>query len=272
MSLAELAESVETHLMFGMTTIEPSLRARLGITGRRFGRGVAISVRNDPSHYWSRAQGFGFDQPVTAQLIGQVVDFYREAGTASANLHLPPDVLPADWDEIRETYGLAPGGTVVKLIRDTAPVEPAKTSLRVGPVDPADEAAVRAWADVQILAFEMPDPDGLLTEMLAALCDVPDFQPYAAWDGDKLVATAGLYVEGEIGECVSASTLPEYRGRGVQSALIALRVQDALEAGCQWVAAETGKPAEGRQNPSLDNLRRAGFRILYDRSSWVWKP
>jgi GNAT superfamily N-acetyltransferase len=234
---------------------------------------VAISVREDPSRFWSKAQGFGRDgTPVSSELIGEVVEFYRAAGTPAANFHLPPDVLPADWDEIRAKYGLEAGGTIVKLVRDDAPVATVESSLRIGRVDPSDSDSVRAWVETQMIAFEMPDLDGLLRRMMAALCDVPDFQPYAAWDGDKLVATAGLYIEGQIGECVSAATLPEYRGRGAQSALIALRVQDALAAGCKWVGTETGKPADGEQNPSLDNMRRSGFKDLYDRQSWVWRP
>ncbi|WP_344836279.1 GNAT family N-acetyltransferase [Kribbella ginsengisoli] len=272
MNLVELAELAEADLMFGIAGIEGPVREGLGITGQRFGRGVAISVRDDPSQYWSRAQGFGFDRPVTAELIGEVVEFYRAAGTPIAHFNLAPDVLPADWDEIRAAYGLEAGGTVVKLVRDASPVAEAGTSLRIGPVDRADSDDVRAWVETQMISFGLPDRDGLLRRMLAALCQVPAFQPYAGWDGGKLVATAGLYVHGEVGECVSAATLPEYRGRGAQSALIALRVEDALAAGCKWLSTETGKPAEGERNPSLDNMRRAGFKDLYDRPSWTWKP
>ncbi|MEV6414992.1 GNAT family N-acetyltransferase [Kribbella sp. NPDC051718] len=271
MNLVELAEVVEAELMFGIAGIDGPVRDGLGISGRRFGRGVAISVREDPSEYWSRAQGFGFDRPVTAELIGEVVSFYRDAGTPIAHFHLAPDVLPEDWDAIRAAYGLEAGGTIVKLLHDASPVAAAESSLRIGPLDRADSESVRAWVETQMIGFGLPDRDGLLRGMLAALCDVPDFQPYAAWDGDKLVATAGLYVRGEVGECVSAATLPEYRGRGAQSALIALRVEDAVKAGCKWISTETGKPADGEQNPSLDNMRRAGFKDLYDRQSWTWR-
>jgi GNAT superfamily N-acetyltransferase len=272
MDLVEVAEGVEAELMFGIAGVGASLRERLGISGRRFGRGIAISLTNDPSQYWSRVQGLGFDGPVTAEQIGEAVDFYRAAGTAAANFHLAPAVLPADWEEIRATYGLEPGGTVVKLLRDDAPVTPVESSLRIAPIDPADTGTVRAWADIQVLAFALPDPEGLLAELLAVLTGAAGFQPYGAFDGDTLVATGGLYIDGAAGECVSAATLPEYRGRGAQSALIARRVQDALEAGCKWISTETGKPADGEQNPSLDNMRRAGFKDLYDRQSWTWRP
>ncbi|WP_328324309.1 hypothetical protein OHA70_32980 [Kribbella sp. NBC_00382] len=204
MDLVELAEVVEANLMFRITGLEPSVLEGLGITGRRFGRGVAISVREDPSQFWSKAQGFGRDDvPVSSELIGEVVEFYREAGTPAANFHLPPDVLPGDWDGIRAEYGLEAGGTIVKLVRDDAPMVDVESSLRIGAVDPSDSESVRAWVETQ---------------------------------------------------------------------MIALRVQDALKAGCTWVATETGKPAEGEQNPSLDNLRRAGFKDLYDRQFWIWRP
>ena len=204
---------------------------------------------------------------MTGDLVGEVLDFYRAAGTAATNFHLPPEVLPADWAEICQVHGLRQGATMVKLVRDDSPVEPAATSLRVGPIAVEDR---EAWAAVQIEAFGIPDPDGLMAEMLAAINDVPSVSGYAAWDGDKLVATAALYVDGAVGEFVSAATLPEYRGRGAQSALLARRAEDAIAAGCRRLAVETGKPAEGESNPSLDNVRRAGFKVLYDRPSWVW--
>jgi GNAT superfamily N-acetyltransferase len=267
MNLAEQVESTEANLMFKLTELPEPLLTKLGITGRRFGRGIALSVRNDPSLFWSRVQGFGFDEPVTGELVGEVLDFFRAAGTPATNFHLPPEVLPADWAEICQAHGLTKGPTLVKLVRDRSPAEPVATSLRVGPIAVEDR---EAWAAVQIECFEMPDPDGMLAEMLALINDVPGVTGYAAWDGDKLVATAALSVDGEVGEFVSASTLPEYRGRGAQSALLARRTEDAVAAGCRWLGAETGKPAEGESNPSLDNLQRAGFKILYNRPIWTW--
>jgi len=267
MNLAARVETAEANLMLKLTELPEPLLGKLGITGRRFGRGIALSVRNDPSRFWSKVQGFGFDEPVTSELVGEVLDFFRAAGNPVTNFHLPPEVLPADWAEICQVHGLRQGATMVKLVRDGSPVEPAVTSLRVGPIAVEDRAA---WAAVQVEAFGLPDPDGGIGEMLAAINDVPGVTGYAAWDGDKLVATAALYVEGEVGEFVSASTLPAYRGRGAQSALLARRAEDAIAAGCRWLGVETGKPAEGETNPSLDNVQRAGFKVLYDRPSWVW--
>lgn len=271
MDLVEVVEGIEANLMYQLTTVPDPVASGLDISGRRFGRGIAISVRNDPSQFWSKAQGFGFDRPVTDELIGEVVDFYRAAGTPVVNLQLAPEVLPEDWDAICRKYGLERQTTVLKVVRDDSAVEPVETSLRIDAIDPADKDAVNAWTAVQVEGFQMPDPDGLLAGMLAAITDVPGFTCYAAWDGDKLVATAGLYVEGRAGQLVSAATLPDYRGRGAQSALIARRVQDGLDAGVRWFSVEVAKPAEGEENPSLNNVERGGFKVLYDRDVWIWK-
>jgi len=51
-----------------------------------------------------------------------------------------------------------------------------------------------------------------------------------------------------------AATLPDQRGRGAQSVLIAERLKQARSLGCRWARAETSE-----DNPSLQNLLRAGF-------------
>lgn len=269
MTMVERVERLEAELIFRLSLLNERVRDRMGITAERIGGGIAVSMVNDPSGFWSKAQGFGFTEPVTKDLIGEVLDFYRAAGGPVANFHLAPEVLPANWAEICEVLGLVEGRpTLHKLVRDARPVQQVETSLRVGPIGPEDG---EAWAAVQVEAFQMPDPDGRMVEMLASVNDLSGVTCYAAWDGDKLVATGALYVDGELGEFVSAATLPEYRGRGAQSALLARRVQDALAAGCTTLAVEVVKPARGEDNPSLNNVRRAGFEIAYDRPVWTWK-
>jgi hypothetical protein len=39
----------------------------------------------------------------------------------------------------------------------------------------------------------------------------------------------------------------------------------------RWFIAKSGKPGPGENNPSLNNLRRAGFTPLYERRNWTWK-
>jgi GNAT superfamily N-acetyltransferase len=263
MDVTALVEGAEAESMFAYEMQAPPA---LGAAAARIGGGVALSVRNDPTGYWSKALGFGFTEPVTHRLVGRIVDFYRSAGTPGATIQIAPSVLPPDWEEICSAYGLRSGSPWVKLAAPIEQVRPsASTRLRVAPVEPGDAAA---WADVLLRGFGMPTVG--LGEMLGAAVANPAFRPYGVWDGADLVGGGNLFVHGSVAALNGAAILPDHRNLGAQSALIAARVEAARAAGCRWVVAETGKPAEGSTNPSLTNLERAGLRVRYARQNWRW--
>ena len=122
-----------------------------------------------------------------------------------------------------------------------------------------------------MLGFSMPDPDGHLAAMIAGIGGDPAFQAFGAWDGPDLVAGANLFVHGRVASLNIGATLPGHRDLGAQSALIAARVQAAADAGARLITSEAGEPAPGVSNPSLNNLRRAGLKVLYPRQSWLWQ-
>ena len=92
---------------------------------------------------------------------------------------------------------------------------------------------------------------------------------YLAMVGGRPIAAAVLYVDGTIGWCGFAGTLPAFRGRGAQSALLTRRARDAAERGCQWVVCETMAESAERPNPSLRNMRRLGFELAYERPNFI---
>jgi GNAT superfamily N-acetyltransferase len=79
-----------------------------------------------------------------------------------------------------------------------------------------------------------------------------------------------VFVDGEVAE-LSGATEPAFRGRGAQTALIAVRIDAARKAGARWVATEAGHPAPGQDGTSLNNMLRADLRVLYVRQNWVWR-
>jgi GNAT superfamily N-acetyltransferase len=64
-------------------------------------------------------------------------------------------------------------------------------------------------------------------------------------------------------------TLPSYRGRGAQSAMLAARIEAARHLGCRRLVVETGPDSAEKPNPSYRNVERAGFRVAYLRENWV---
>ena len=267
-ALTALAETAEAEFMDAYESGAPAaVREALGIATARIGGGVVLAMRRDPIGFWTRAIGFGITEPMTADLLDEILAFYRDNGVTSALVEMAPSLLPPDWDEIRSARGIEPGAAWVKLGAAVEGLQPkASTRLRVAPLEQGEAAQ---WASAILRGYGAPHED--IGRMLEAGIAHADFRPYAAWDGAELVAGPSLYVHGAVGSLNTAATVPGHRHQGAQPALIAARIEAARREGCRWVTAETGLPAEGATNPSLDNLERAGLRRLYVRRNWRWR-
>ena len=266
-----LAETVEAEWMYALqagapATVQDTLRMRQ----HRIGGAIALSMAADPTGgYWSKSLGFGVTEPVCERLVADVLDVYRSNGDSVATLQIAEDVLPADWDAVCRRRGLVRSNTWAKCLLPLAePVHEAPTRLRVGRVDAADLAT---WARTLGAGFGMPDDPALVAFMAGGVAAEPRFQPWAAWDGDTIVAAANLFVSGEIVALAGASTLPGARGQGAQSALTRARLLAAREIGARWASFETWIPGPGGHNPSLSNMLRIGFEVAYERPNWVWR-
>jgi hypothetical protein len=261
-------EQIEAEWMYRLETGAPAhVQADLGMQAMRLGGGVVLGMRHDPAQYWNKAMGFGFDEPVTADLVAQVCEFYRSLGAPSAVLQFAPSVLPRDWDEIRTSHQLAPGGSWVKMAHDLASIVSPETELRVREIETRDAAR---WASALLRGFGMPEKE--LMDMFVSVVGQPGFRCYAAWDGGEVVGVGNLFIQDDVAAMWGASTLHPHRRRGAQSALLATRLLGAKAAGCRVVIAETGTESPGERNPSLHNMLNAGFTPLYDRPNWVWCP
>ncbi|GAA4556360.1 hypothetical protein [Planotetraspora kaengkrachanensis] len=268
--LAAVAELAEAESLFALIAQAPEpARSVLGIASARIGGGVVVSMRHDSTGYWSKALGFGFEEPVSHKLIAEVCDFYRDQASPGAVLQIAPMCLPPEWPGICAAQNISAGSTWVKLVRaaDTAAFPPIRTDLRVAAVD---GDAVAEWASVLLRGFGMPVE--AMGPVLVHGVARGGFRPYAAWRGDSMVGAANLRIHGDTASFSGASTLPGHRLSGAQSALLAVRARDAAAAGCRWLVAETWKPAPNRRNSSLNNMLRAGFSVIHPRRNWLWKP
>ncbi|WP_377267634.1 GNAT family N-acetyltransferase [Peterkaempfera sp. SMS 1(5)a] len=269
-AILEQAEAEEMYEFEG--GVPETLREKWGIASARLGGGVVLAMRDDSSDYWSKALGFGFDEPVTLSMMDQVISFYRERDVRLATVQLAPSVVPDDWPAICAALGLEPGEIIRKLGCDIGAAVEASAGaalddgLTVGPVTP-DEAA--AWADVMPRAMGMPHQG--MQDMAAASVGRAGWHPFAVRESGAIVATATLRVQGEVGSLFAGCTLPEARGRGAQSALIAARIRAARDAGCRRLAVETFDEPAGTHNSSYHNLIRAGFTLQYPRRNWIWR-
>ena len=138
-------------------------------------------------------------------------------------------------------------------------MEPHETALDVRRLTASDaEERIDELGKV----FDSPWP-----EYVVRTADEDGFDHFGVFARDRLVGSGGMYHVGDVGYLEWAGVKKSFRGRGGQSALIKARVQRAFGTGCKWVCSETLYLLK----PSLRNLQRNGFEIVYDKEVYEWK-
>ena len=78
--------------------------------------------------------------------------------------------------------------------------------------------------------------------------DVPGFRRYCAWIDGQLVGTATLRLDDGLAQLCGAATLPAWRRRGVQTALLQRRLADAADAGSDLALMTTAPGTKSQEN------------------------
>jgi len=216
----------------------------------------------------NRAVGLGMNGPVTAGDLDEVERFYQEVGA------LPQvDACPYADDSLMALLG-ARGYTPLRFFSVLVKALPADVPA-AGDANTTgvSEAAISVecvgasrgelWARVTAQAFtgrESVAADDTQLVMARAAAAQPEVRCYLARSGDTPVGVGALRLHEGCAIFFSAATMPAFRRRGVQAALVAARLAAAEEAGCDLAVA---LPLPG--SDSERNLERAGFRSAYTR-------
>ena len=121
------------------------------------------------------------------------------------------------------------------------------------------EALLQTWLKVVSDAFadkELSEPD----EISLGQSQKKGNHFYLSYIDEIPCAASSLYLEGEVARLGGMGTLVDYRGKGLQTAMIQTRLKDALESGAKVIFSDT-QPG----NNSQRNLERCGFKLAYVR-------
>jgi GNAT superfamily N-acetyltransferase len=230
----------------------------VGAQAKEIGRALCLRLDSVPQMtMFNRAAGLGLDEPATEGALDEILAFLD--GTR-AYISVAPDAQPTELPEWLAARGLILGYGWTKFTRPAADPPQARTDLRAERVETGE-----AFGPAAARGFEVPE---LFADWLAALPGRDGWHCFVAFDGDEPAGAGALYVTGKVGWLGVGATVPEHRGKGSQSALIAKRIETAAELGCNVLVTETGKPIEGRPGPSYRNLVRAGFEPAYVRLNY----
>jgi GNAT superfamily N-acetyltransferase len=138
----------------------------------------------------------------------------------------------------------------------------------------SDASEFPTWLDTVVSGFASPDSQGVQShesyprEVLERVMDdmarAEGFVRYLARRDGEPAGGASMRMGEAVAQMCGASTLPEHRRMGVQTALLAHRLRDAARAGCD-MAVVTVQPGSQSQR----NVQRRGFELLYTRAVLV---
>lgn len=117
-----------------------------------------------------------------------------------------------------------------------------------------------AFLDVLLAGYQVTGP---AAGYIRAEHAMPAVHRYYAVEGGTPIAAAAMTIHDDVAILGGAGTLPDHRGRGAQTRLLAHRLRLAAEAGCT-LAVATARPG----SVSAANLARAGFTV-HRRSAWT---
>lgn len=135
------------------------------------------------------------------------------------------------------------------------------------------EGRMDVWMDVVVKGSLAPDTVGVVqhetfpTEELVRAEQAAmraGCRTYLATLDGVPAGGGGLRISDGIAQFTGAATAPEYRRRGVQSALLSERLRDAAREGCD-LAVVTTQPG----SVSQANMQKFGFDLLYTRAVLV---
>ncbi len=211
----------------------------------------------------NRVLGLGDCRPASPGDIDEIVREYRESGARRFFVQISPIAEPSDLADRLEDRGFLRYNNWVKLQRDTAAPAFTGTQIEVRPIEGND---ADAFGRIVSECFGWPD---WLGPWVARTVGRPGWKHYMAFDGAEAVATGAFFVWRDLAWLDFAATLPQHRGRGAQSALLARRIDDAREAGCHALVVETAEQTAARGAPSWRNTVAFGFRQAYLRPNFV---
>jgi GNAT superfamily N-acetyltransferase len=233
--------------------------------------GGGYAVYAGPDSPINKVIGVGFSGPPDEERLAQIEALFAVRGS---NVQVEISTLAdPSWHSALSPRGYTLVGfeNVLGLdLRELAsPLFRLPAAVTVMECGPAEEAA---WLDTVAAGFACPDDvpaqasgqeytREAIERVFEDLASARGFRRYLARVDGQLAGGASLrFCEG-IAQLCGAATLPAFRRRGVQSALLTARLRDAVQLGCDLAVITTAPGSK-----SMQNAQKRGFALLYSRA------
>ncbi|PKQ14284.1 MAG: N-acetyltransferase [Actinobacteria bacterium HGW-Actinobacteria-8] len=225
--------------------------------------GVAAYVAVDSPV--NQAMGLGMADPVAAAAIQELEEFYLGRGTVPL-VRVCPLAHPSLVASLSVRGWTADGfeNVLVRAMRASdSEAASIAADVEIREVATAEERDL--WRQVAAVGFSWPlpplDAQLALGEIVVAR---PGSRLFIAYLDGLAAGTGEMYLDDGVAWLSADSTLPQFRGRGVQRALQAHRLALGAAAGCELAVSEAAPGSSSQRN-----MERAGFQVVYTRLDMV---
>src|SRR4030095_5714898 len=233
---ATIADQVEAAAYSDLFEAAPAeLKTALAIRVERIAGMTLFIVPRAPVTIFNRVMGLGLEQPASEPDVEAVIAAYKQAEVRTWWLHWNPFAQPTQFPASLRALGFKEPArrAWAKVLRGTEPPPRIPTDLNIAPARQQNvDAAMAAVAH----AFGMPP---VMAQWLAALHGRRRWKVYVIADQDRPVGGACLFIDGDRAWLGVAAIAESHRRRGGQGAVMALRIEEAIAAGCTHIVTET---------------------------------
>jgi ribosomal protein S18 acetylase RimI-like enzyme len=251
-----LAHQIEMGLAHHEAASVEILRNRFSLpTASVLSFGGGYAIRSGNGYPINRGMGIGFHQGITSSDLDHFEAFYQDGGLL-AEIELSPFV-----DESFIKVVAQRGYTLYRFYNVYTLRIPSdllslsnSSSIHIRQIHEEENVL---WAQTVAGKLQAKDPIVMLGQ---ATFYQPEVICFLATIQGEIAGGAALSIHNDMGILSFMRTIPSFRQRGVQNALIRERIAVATAQGCTLIVCSTNPG-----NQSQRNVERAGFSLAYTK-------
>lgn len=256
----QLQQSETAYLHSRISSIREREGNPEGVEISCFGQTTAFYIKTMPWGLFNSVKGIS---DADEDKLAEITQFFR-----TKNRAFQVDVDPADCGtrlfEALHRNGLRQTG-FHSFLYGLPKQEQPELSPRIRIVEVDSPDVFDSYAEIHCLGAGMSLPDKQhFANNNIGLLNRPGWKLFLGYWDNVPAGVAAMHISGDIASCALAATLPDYRNRGIQTALLHRRMHEGYLAGCRLMAAQAGFGSS-----SQNNMERAGFQLAWTRAVWT---
>jgi len=258
----KIEESEITALASRLTAVKGIEGNPMGVEIEKFGNATAFLAKNIPGSSFNTVKGLGAEE---IEYIDHILDFYDER-EIPASFEITPADFSIDLFKSLSHKGYYQCGFHTALCGSLANEFSFTTELDTSiSIREFEENEFETFGDIYTKSFNMPSfLKGFVAQNNKVLHNNEHWTIYLASFKGEPAGIGVLYEYGGTATLAASATIPQFRNKGIHSALIMNRLQQAKRNKCNMIV---GQAAYG--SVSQKNMERSGMKIAYTKAIWA---